>query len=186
MINTLLTQHPVPPESVQSEYKLPSMTKAITCLHAAAGFLTKATLLKAIHAGFFTGWPLLTVDNVNKHFYKSVETFKGHIKGQRQHVRSIHCKQERAEQLYSKADSPRPGKKYHNMYPKVHSTQEFMNTDQIRRFSHVFSKENQYLMVMVKVDNNIVDSEPTKDQTPTKMVRAYLALWTHLMASGMV
>ena len=57
-------------------------------MHAAAGFLPTDTWIKAIKNGHYNTWPGLTVDAVNKHFPKAIETQKGHLKKQRQNVRS--------------------------------------------------------------------------------------------------
>jgi hypothetical protein len=77
-----------PNDHVQNVYDLPSVPSAIRYLHAAAGYPTKATWLKAIKAGNYASWPGVTVESVNTHFPESVETIKGHTKKQRQNVRS--------------------------------------------------------------------------------------------------
>ena len=45
--------------------------------HAAAGFPTKPTFLRAIKNKQFPAWPGLTVDAVRKHFPELEETHKG-------------------------------------------------------------------------------------------------------------
>ncbi len=75
-------------EVAANVYSLPSITQTIRYLHAAAGFPTKDSWVKAIKNGNYDTWPGLTVDNVKKHFPESVETQKGHMKKQRQNVRS--------------------------------------------------------------------------------------------------
>ena len=69
-------------------YTLPSIKQAIRYLHAAVGFPTKDLRIKAIKNGNFVTRPGLTVKTVNRHFPESVETQKGHMKKQRQNVRS--------------------------------------------------------------------------------------------------
>ena len=49
-------------------YELLSIEQTIRYLHAAAGFPTKPTWLKAILKGNYNTWPLLTVKNFYKHF----------------------------------------------------------------------------------------------------------------------
>ena len=66
-------------EAVNNRYELPSTAKVVRYLHAAAGFPPKATWLKAIHAGNYNTWPMITVQTVNKFFSKSKETQKGHM-----------------------------------------------------------------------------------------------------------
>jgi hypothetical protein len=57
-------------------------------LHASLGYPTKSTLLKAIKNGNLLTFPGLTVGAVQRHFPESDETQKGHMKAQRQGVRS--------------------------------------------------------------------------------------------------
>ena len=55
-------------EGIHHVYDLPSIKPAIRYLHAAAGFPTKRTWLKAIRNGSYLSWPLITIKNVNKFF----------------------------------------------------------------------------------------------------------------------
>ena len=73
-------------EIAANVHDLPSTEKVIRYLHAAAGFPTKPTWIKAITSGFYSTWPLLTVKNVNKHFPESEETQKGHMRQKRSGV----------------------------------------------------------------------------------------------------
>ena len=83
-----LRDRPPPSHAINHVYELPSVEPAIRYLHGAAGFPTKATWLKAIRAGNFLSWPLINVKNVNKYFPESEETQRGHMRSQRQGVRS--------------------------------------------------------------------------------------------------
>ena len=60
-------------------YELPSIGKGITRMHAVCGYPVKSTWMKAIRAGNFVGWPLLTVENVHNHYTETEETPKGHL-----------------------------------------------------------------------------------------------------------
>jgi len=62
--------------------------KSVRYLHAAAGFPVKESWIDAIKAGNYTTWPGLNVKVVNRYFPESDETQKGHMKKQRQNVRS--------------------------------------------------------------------------------------------------
>ena len=75
-------------ENINHAYSIPSTKGKIRFLHAAAGFPTKETWLKAIKAGNYVTWPGITTKTVNRHFPESDETTKGHMKKQRQNVRS--------------------------------------------------------------------------------------------------
>ena len=57
-------------------------------LHQASFSPVVSTRTTAITAGFFTTWPGLTSALVHKHFTKSLATAKGHLRQDRQNVRS--------------------------------------------------------------------------------------------------
>ena len=62
------------------------MKQVIRYDHASAGFPTKTTWLKAIKAGFYTMWPMLTATAVMKNYPESNETQKGHMHQNKQGV----------------------------------------------------------------------------------------------------
>jgi hypothetical protein len=66
-------------EQANSVYDLPSTEQAIKWMHSVCGYPVKSTWLKAIKAGNFVGWPLLTEQNVKKYYPKTTETPKGHL-----------------------------------------------------------------------------------------------------------
>eukprot|EP00804_Cyclotella_cryptica_P001148 CCRYP_019776-RA/>CCRYP_019776-RA protein AED:0.44 eAED:0.40 QI:0/0/0/1/0/0/3/0/248 len=74
--------------SILNVYELPSIQQTIRYLHAAAGFPAKTTWMAAIRHGNYNTWPLVTVASVHKHFPQSEETQQGHMRSQRQGVRS--------------------------------------------------------------------------------------------------
>jgi hypothetical protein len=46
--------------------------------------------------------------------------------------------------------------------------------------------EETNIMVLVEIDGNYIDAEPMKNKTEGSMIKAYLALWEHLTATGTV
>ena len=74
-------------EEVNNVYSLPLIPHTSWYLHAAAGFPVKETWLNTIKAGNYVTWPGLTTTAVRKHF-PADETQQGHMKKQRQGVRS--------------------------------------------------------------------------------------------------
>ena len=56
-----------------SVYDLPSIEHAIKWMHAVCGYPVKTMWVKAVKAGNFVGWPLLTVKNINKYYPKTDE-----------------------------------------------------------------------------------------------------------------
>eukprot|EP00804_Cyclotella_cryptica_P028788 CCRYP_018718-RA/>CCRYP_018718-RA protein AED:0.48 eAED:0.48 QI:0/0/0/1/0/0/2/0/152 len=65
--------------NASSVYDLPSTKQAIKWLHAVCGYPVKSTWIKAIKAGNFHGWPLLTATNVLKYYPETSKTPKGHL-----------------------------------------------------------------------------------------------------------
>ena len=66
-------------QQANSVYDLPSTEQAIKWMHAVCGYPVKSTWIKAIKAGNFVGWPLLTEANVKKYYPDTTETPKGHL-----------------------------------------------------------------------------------------------------------
>jgi hypothetical protein len=71
-----------------SVYDLLSIKQAIKWMHAICGYPVKSTWIKAVKAGNFVGWLLLTEKNINKYYPKTDETPKGHMNQQHKNVRS--------------------------------------------------------------------------------------------------
>eukprot|EP00804_Cyclotella_cryptica_P028482 CCRYP_020573-RA/>CCRYP_020573-RA protein AED:0.34 eAED:0.34 QI:0/0/0/1/1/1/3/0/453 len=84
-----------------SVYDLPSTEQAIKWMHAVCGYPVKSTWLKAIQAGNFVGWPLLTAKNVHKYYPDSAETPQGHLNQTRKNVRSTKPKSAPFKEVHS-------------------------------------------------------------------------------------
>ena len=56
---------------INNVYKLATQPKIIRYMHAAAGFLMKATWIKVIRKGNYTIWPGLTVEMVTKYPFQN-------------------------------------------------------------------------------------------------------------------
>ena len=151
-------------ESLNNVFDLPSTEQTIRYLHACAGFPTKRTWLRAIKKGNFVGWPMLTVENVNKHFPQSDETIKGHLNHQRQGVRST-----KPKEMQEPDSSKEIGKKERDVYAKVvdlWDPKETIYSDQTGAFPVTAQSGARYIMVMVTIDGNTVLVYPIKtDQT---------------------
>jgi hypothetical protein len=120
---------------------------------------------------------------VRKHFPDSDETQKGHVKKQRQGVRSTRTKEKPKDDDEFVTS---PFRKSRDVYVKIHNAGETMHSDQTGRFPATSSRGNQYVMVLVEVDGNYIDAEPLKSKAEGAMIQAYLTLWKRLTASGTV
>jgi hypothetical protein len=61
-----------------------------------------------------------------------------------------------------------------------------MHTNQSGRFLPTLIKGNQYIIVLVEVDGNYIDTELMKNRPEGLIIKSCLALWTQLTASGTV
>ena len=163
-------------EQAANVYSLPSIEQTIRYLHAAAGFPTKDTWVKAIKQGNYETWPRLTVEAVSKHFPESVETQKGHMQKQRQNVRSTKqkiCPDDTSDDtLLTQAVAK------HNVMVKIVNANETVYSDQTGRLPVQSSRGNTSLMVYYDVDSNYIDAEPIRSHQDSHMIQAYRTLWT--------
>jgi hypothetical protein len=146
-------------------------------LHAAAGFPTKDSWIKAINNGNYKTWPGITTKVVNKHFPESVETQKGHTKKQRQNVRSTKLKvktEETEEEELTRAVSKQ------SIIVKTFNMDATVYTDQTGRFPVQSSRGNTSLMVMYDVDANYIDAEAIRTHHDNQMIPAYRNLWKRI------
>jgi hypothetical protein len=176
-------------EEVSNVYNLSSIAQTIKYLHAAAGYPVEDTWIKTINAGNYTTWPGITTTAVQKHFPDSDETQKGHMKRQQQGVISTKAletiPEDRAMEDNNSPTPPKP-KKMKEVYVKIYSATETMYNDQPGQFPATSSSRNQYIMVLVEVDGNYIDTEPMKNRSAGSMIKAYLALWARLTARGVI
>ena len=173
-----LFSKPDPAEAINNLYELPSVERAVRYLHAAAGFPTKATWLKAIRNGHYVSWPLLTVKHVNKYFPESEETQKGHMRSQRQGVRSTK-RRASGESADDPADPPAeaeampaPIEKKRDIFIKTFEPRSTLFTDQTGRFPQQSSRGNNYQMILYHIDSNSTWVEPMRDRTEGELIAA--------------
>ena len=148
-------------------------------MYAACGFPVKSTWIKAIEAGNFKGWPLLTVKKVKKYYPETTETPKGHLNQVRQNVRST-----KPKPFEEPNTNKLRGKKNKDVYVKVYDIKEKVYSDQTGRFPKTSMYGNKYIMVMVEVDSNVILVEPMKSSHDDEMKRAYKHLMLRLKRAG--
>ncbi|EED95555.1 predicted protein [Thalassiosira pseudonana CCMP1335] len=164
-----------------SVYDLPNTEEAIKWMHAVCGFPVKSTWLKAVQAGNFIGWPLLTVKSIQKYYPETTETSKGHMSQTRKNVRST--KPKPFETINS--DSLR-GKKLRDVYSKVYDVRETIFSDQTGQFPTRSLSGNRYIMVLVEIDSSCILVEPMKSRKDAEMIRAYNALLLRLRRANII
>ena len=116
-------------QQANSVYDLPSVEQGIKWMHAVCGYPVKSTWLKAVHAGNFHGWPLLTAANIRKYYPETVKTPKGHMNQTRKNVRSTKAK------AFEECNSSKLyGKKKQDIYTQVYEVRETVFSDQTGQF----------------------------------------------------
>jgi hypothetical protein len=138
-----------PDKFVNSVYELPNLEQVIAWYHAAAGYPTKTTWIKAIEAGFYATWPLLTVKAVKKHYPETKETPKGHMKRVKSGVRSTKEQvQEHPEVEAALSNLADLRRKHRDIYVKIEEAGEMIYSDQTGRFPVLSSGGHKYIMVL--------------------------------------
>jgi hypothetical protein len=162
-------------EVASNVYSLPSIPQAIKYLHAVVGFPTKDTWVKAIKNGNYVSWPGLTIDTVNEHFPESIEPQQGHMKKQRQNVRSTKEKQIVKETGEDEVLTRAVAK--HNILVKVLNAHNTVYSNQTGRLPVQSNRGNCFLVVFYDVNSNYVDAVPMKNHQDNSMIQAYQNLW---------
>jgi hypothetical protein len=149
----------------------------IKWMHAVCGYPVKSTWLKAIAAGNFIGWPLLTVQNVKKYYPETTKTPKGHLNQTRKNVRST-------KEMEIPDASSLKGKKVRDVGIHVYNVRETIFSDQTGKYPKQSQRGNKYIMVMVEINSNAILVEPMKSRRDEEMIRAYDALLARLRQAG--
>ena len=186
-----LPQRPPPTDAVFNVYELKTQPELVRYHHAAAGFPTKPTWLKAIKNKQFASWPGLTADAVIKHFPESEETHKGHGRKTRSGLRSTKttsATDDNDNYDIVRTDLPRPTSKQKSIFATVYDLEDEahlkMYTDQTGRFPKKSSRGHQYIMVLIEMDSNAILVAAMKNRTSGEMIRAYQELVDRLRGAG--
>jgi hypothetical protein len=159
---------------VNSVYELPNTEQVVAWYHASAGYPTKATWLKAIEAGFYATWPMLTAKAVRKHFPEHDETQKGHMKRVKSGVRSTKAQvQEPPEIEEAMIKLAELRRKHRDIYVQIKDVNEMIYSDQTGRFPITSSKGHKYIMVLIEIDGNYISMEPMRSRDTDEIIRAY-------------
>ena len=141
-------------------------------------------MAKSNKKGNFVGWPLVTAENVSKHFPQSEETEKGHRNHQRQGVRSTKPKKPPPSEPDA---SQEVGRKERDVYSKVVDLWEMKGTiytDQTGKFPTKARSGNRYIMIMVAIDSNAILVAPMKSKADKEQRLAYLSMLKRLKQAG--
>jgi hypothetical protein len=188
-----LPERPPPIDAIHNVYELKTQPELVRYYHAAAGFPTKPTWIKAIKNNQYALWPGLTADVVARHYPDSKETPKGHGRkapsGQRS-TKITTLALDDSDDVFgiNNIEAPRPIKKERTVFYRVldmnDEAAQKIYTDQPERFPKKSSRGNQYIMVLTEVDSNAILGEPMKNRTTGEMIIAYQVLIDRLNSAG--
>jgi hypothetical protein len=153
-------------------------------MHAVCGFPVKSTWLKAVKAGNYIGWPLITMNNVTKYYPETIKTPKGHLNQTKKTSKA-------PSRHYSLSKSPM--RRLCGVRNSAMCSQKCTctmsgkkNSHQTGKFPKKSQRGNKYLMVMVEIDSNAILVEPLKIRKDSKLTRAYHVLVMRLKNAGIV
>ena len=193
--------------SMNNVFKISSIQSTIKYLHAACFYPAKSTWIKAIKAGFFTTWPKLTAEAVQKFLESSTITSKGRMKQTEKNIRSTKRLANRvavpkidpendpatissttdAEHQISVEDlvpdSPLP-EKTNEVFCKIINQEEKIYSDQTGAFPLPSSRGYRYIMVFYDVDSNAILTRPTKSKISVEMNATVISMIQHLSRRG--
>ena len=127
-------------------------------LHRCAFSPVVHTWTKAINAGYFAIWPGLTSELVRKHLPKLLATAKGHLKQDRQNIRSTKPSIATAPLVLPIQHAP-PARSHQVFVTTVELTGKF-STDQTGRLPVTSSRGIKYLMFLYDHDINVIIPKP--------------------------
>jgi hypothetical protein len=181
-------------ERANAIFKLPSTCQTILYHHASAGFPVKETFLNAVRAGNYATWPGLTIAALHKYFPNLDETQKGHMKGQRQGIRST--KQKALDHLVESerpvkikvepgTEEVSPAKCYNDIFVRIEDLAESIHSNQTGTFLYTSQQGNQYIMIAIHLDANYIFCKPMKNRSEDEMIEAYQKIINRMKAAGL-
>ena len=160
------------------------MPNIITYHHQSVWNPTVKAWTRAIDKGYFSTFPGLTSQAVQKHLCPSIATAKGHMTKERQNIRST------KEQHHIMTGEPSNKNSEAQTNMATFKTVDFKKetgiiaTDQTGRFPVRVSSGNQYLMVVHVRDPNVILAIPIKNRSQTSLMQAYEMLYDRITTKG--
>ena len=156
------------PTLMNNVYEITKTKDLVKFLHAAAGFPVTDTWVKAIRNNQFATWPGLTSEVVYKHLPKSDATIKGHLKQQRQNVRSTKIQHD-----YNDVTPREINTKTNKIFATIIDYRSEIFTDATGPFPVVSSRGNKYVFVLYEYYSNYIMITPIKDKKKTTTIEAF-------------
>ena len=129
-----------------------------TYLHVACFSPSKSTFIKAIQNNFLLSCLGLTTHLIKKHLSTSFHTELGHIKAERQALRST-----------------KPPKTHESIYTIIHNSDKtFMGLT--GRFPYKSSRGNEYVLIVYHLDSNAILGTTIKSRQASAITQAWIQL----------
>ena len=125
------------------------------------------TWIKAIKAGFFATWPGLTDQLVKKHYSRTPETEKGHMKADRQGVRST----KKDIKIIKATEEVQTEARANEFYLKTADLTSKLCSDQTGRFPVTSRKGNKHVMIVYDHDSNAILARPLKTKSAEEQLK---------------
>ena len=144
-----------------SAHDLPGVEALVRYFHAASGLPVRDIWLKAIKAGKFTSWTVLTYQNTAKYYPISNETLNSHMVQLLQGVRSTNPKpsQSKFNTILKATDLPIAAKPPNELYIIFEHIRKFY-TDDTDRFPVRPHSGNQYRIIVHHCDSDDIIAVP--------------------------
>ncbi len=185
---------PPPSNTIHNVYELKTQRKLVQYYHAAAGFPTKLSWLKALRNKQYASWPGLTWQAANKHYPKSKETLKGHGQKTKSGLQSTKTTteseignndNENANTMHLSWPTIKQKEAIIKTYDLSNEAERLMYTNQTGKFPKKLSCGYQYIMVLIEIDSNAILVEAIKNCLAGEMIQAYQVLVEQLCSAGL-
>ena len=119
---------------------------------------------------------------LHKYFPNSDEMQKGHMKGQRQGIRST--KQKALDHLVEPksvvkikvepgTEAPLPAKRFNDIFVRIKDLAKSIHSDQTGAFPYTSQRGNRYVIVAIHLNANYILCESMKNRMEDEMIKAY-------------
>ena len=134
-------------------------------------------MIKAIKAGNYTGWPMITDCNVARYYPETNKNPKVHLNQSRKNIMSTKPKRTPLEVLKT---STLQGHKVRGVYTSVYEIRNTVFSYQTGQTPTHSQQGNKFIMVMVEINSNAILVEPIKSRKDEELMRAYRAMMIRL------
>ena len=190
---SVMTEQPFPEiDCANNVHECTSKQNLVDYLHASAWSPTTSGWKKAISKGFFTTWPGLTNQLVQKYLSKKEATVYGHLKQNRKGLRSTstpaHAQTPAppsTEEDNNQFPEPKHSMRTHDVFAKVIHLEGKIYTDQTGRFPVTSSRGHKYICCAYDIDSNTIHAEPMRTKTGTELTTTYQRIQNLLSERGL-